>query len=51
MAACLGGVLYLAGRRAKLHTDDVAIDAAVSLIPIEGGRSNWERSCGSTSPR
>jgi Ohr subfamily peroxiredoxin len=37
-AACFGSVLSMVGKRARLPADDVAIDASVSLIPIEGGR-------------
>ena len=28
----------MVGKRARVPTDEVSIDAAVSLIPIEGGR-------------
>ncbi|MET9632559.1 organic hydroperoxide resistance protein [Lentzea sp. NPDC006480] len=37
-AACFGTTLALLGRRAKVEADDVEIDSAVSLIPVDGGR-------------
>jgi Ohr subfamily peroxiredoxin len=37
-AACFGTTLALIGRRDGLPADDVEVDSAVSLIPIDGGR-------------
>jgi Ohr subfamily peroxiredoxin len=37
-AACFEAVLGLLGKRAKVVTDDAAIDATVMLLPIDNGR-------------
>jgi len=37
-AACFATTLTLIGRRSQLPADDVAVDASVSLLPLDGGR-------------